>query len=465
MKAYNKNNQQSGMGNTIMNTQTSFTRLGFIVVVLALLSGSVPANVTRLQVFSSATLEGAERSAARIEKAGMGPALVQASDDGTLYRVYTKTFDSKAEANFARTDLAAIGYLDAYAVSLPADRVASRQVNLNTLKLPKVKEKKLHQKLGLQLRATAEKPSNVIARGRSGKRPELKSDGEMDLYNYAQALSADAYHKEAHAAYADLLAKYPTSQYASKAELRLAYLCQAEGDTEGARHHFTRIATDHPNTPECAEALLRLGYFALSQGKEAQALKAFHRVAFECVDAAPVVRLEAATRAAALYHRGRDLETADHLYRLIEQAAGDEKTRAFAALQCVGLTLERAWNGKKTFADARTEADAVLANYPRADKSVRATAAVIAIETHMYEGDPQSALKREAAFIREFKGTDEEAIGCYWLGTAHVQVGNVDRGNKLLTAAAECLDKNPQIADRFSRVDVGQAIQRLTQAK
>lgn len=279
------------------------------------------------------------------------------------------------------------------------------------------------------------------------------------LHKAARAFTAKEDAPKALAAADAFLRRFPQSDKAPAVKMMRAHWLLKSDDAAGARAQFEAVAAAHADRPEGGEAHLRCAYLMVREkAPDAEVLQRFHRVASAQMAASPEVRLEAMLRCAALYHRGRDLDTAEAAYAVIEQTAADAETQAFARMQRAGLLLEKAHNGKATYGDARAACDDVAVRFPEAAKSTRATAALMAIETLAYERRYADVLTRANAFLAQFDDTEEAPLVYYWTGKAYLETGEAELALKVLDAliAAEF-----PTAKRFQYVDVVGAARRL----
>lgn len=181
------------------------------------------------------------------------------------------------------------------------------------------------------------------------------------------------------------------------------------------------------------------------------ALRQFNSVASGEVPAEPDVRLEAMLRSAALFHKGKDRQSAATYYEAISKGTQDPTIRTFAEMQVAGLTLEMAWNGKATFADARRKCDALLNLDQDAPKAVRATAAIMALETLAYEKNFDAIIQRESATMKLTDGTAEAPLAYYWLAKAHLETSDPQGAADILETV---IDADFQTNKRFGGIDV-----------
>lgn len=413
---------------------------------------------TRLQVLCTGDQARAEAAAAALAKAGYGPAQLQNSPQGI--KVLTRAFDSYAEANFAKPALRQLGFEGAFAVSEPQPKSAGASV------------KNLEGRAFAFAAAGAKRPPAPPAPPAPATSPAVPGNAEalraLDdatapetelLHKAARAFTAKEDSPKALAAADAFLRRFPQSDKAPAVKMMRAHWLLKSDDAAGARAQFEAVAAAHGDRPEGGEAHLRCAYLMVREkAPDAEVLRRFHRVASAQVAASPEVRLEAMLRCAALYHRGRDLDTAEAAYAVIEQTAAEADTKAFARMQRAGLLLEKAHNGKATYGDARAACDDVVSRFPEADRSTRATAALMAIETLAYERRYADVLTRANAFLAQFDDTEEAPLVYYWTGKAYLETGEAELALKVLDAL---IAADFPTAKRFQYVDVVGAARRL----
>lgn len=435
-------------------------RTAIVVAVAALwfAASAVWAGPTRLQVFVTGDKDKAEQLVSELDKTGYGPAAAVPSADGARFRVLTRAYDSYAEANFEKPRLAGLGYRDAFAVEEERAESSSKP-NTVFADVPSITRGKRFAGLQLDFHP---KPvlSEAVALDDSLAKLDNQSASETALFNKCLALRTFGTVEAGVAALDVFLARFPDSPDAARAKLMKGYWMIRADRPDAARAQFETVVAAHPNRVEAGEAALRVGYLLIkSKTPDAAVLKQFLQVARGHLPATDEVRCEAMLRCAALYHRGKDLDTAEAAYRQIERfASGDPEVQAFAGMQTAGILLEKSWNGKATFAQAREACDDVLARFPDANRQVRATAALMAMETLCYEKDFKPVLKRGDKYIREFNATPEAPLAYYWIAKARLEVGDAAGAVRLLDAV---VDANFDMSDRFQRTDFAAAVRRL----
>jgi TolA-binding protein len=438
-----------------MKIQSRFLRLpAAVCVVLLVATVALAQTPTRLQVASTKYQDRAGELATKIDALGYGPAAVQ-NDGGTL-KVVTRVFPSHAEASFVKPALAGAGFHDAFCV---AETEEDSQTAVFS-DIPSVTQGARFTGLQLDFH-----PKPAPATPRPALTEELKAldnnaASKADLFRKAMAFRLRSQADDALAAFEAFIQRFSNSSNAAKAKLMRGYWLIEKGEDAAAKHQFEIVADEHAGRPEAGEAQLRVGYLLIrANAPEGETLQQFLTVAKGDVAATDEVRCEAMLRCAALYHRGKDLKTAEAAYRHIEQFAdGDPEVQAFAKMQRAGIAMEKAWNGKATFAQARQACDELLAQHPEVNKQTRATAALMAMETLCYEKTFAPVLERGSAFLAEFNDTPEAPLAYYWIAKARMETGDNAGAAQLLDAVIEA---DFDTKSRFKHADIAPAARRL----
>lgn len=404
-------------------------------------------TLTRLQVLSTSDHDKAESVSDHINKLGLGPASVK--NVGNLYKVQTKIYSSLAEANFVKPKLLAAGYGDAFCVKDESDR--------KTISTPEGALSVISSKDFTQLER------EIISETIKREYPKI-TDAQEKLNNreisenelFAKAMG---YWKKSHvqsaiSAFETYVSRFPQSYRASKANLMVGYWHLTAGNQEAAKSKFVSIKRDNVGRVEEGEATLRLAYMALNAKHEPEALSLFRAIVYGEVTSSNENRAEALLRLAALYHRGKDHEASEALYTKISQTSSDVNVKAYAEMQIAGLTLEQAWNGKKKFEEARSKCDTLLLAYPTAEKSIRATCALMSLETLCYEKKYGQAVERKETLLNEFIGAKEEPLIKYWIAKAKLEIGKTDEAITLLDSIASEDSRTSVTGERFKGLDL-----------
>jgi len=418
----------------------------WVTVLLLAITQASTAGV-RLQVLATGDSSKAEATAAQLNRLGNGPALVREASG--LFKVFTREYDSTAEANFARPALKGAGYLDLFAVAEGEANTSNSTTGFGG-SVPSI-----------VMNATFDQLTNdfVIAKPlRTEPRITSAQEGLND-----EAISESllfkkcmAYWKKSHADSAInsiqvYVRRFPTSPNVAKAKVMRAYWLLEMPNVKGALEQFTSVSLEHPFAQEASEANLRVGYVQLKSQEYAKALRTFHSVASTTAPCSAEVRGEAILRTAALFHRGKDHDWADQCYELAEQAISAPEAKAFAAMQRTAIALEKAWNGKGTFTQARSKGEAMLSTYASAPKSIRSTTALMVVETFCYEKNFVGAVNKEASILTEVSGTREAPLAYYWLAKARFETGDTTGALAILNPL---IDANLPSEDRFQLVRI-----------
>jgi TolA-binding protein len=402
------------------------------------------ANSVCVQVVATSDKAKAEKVSTQINEAGAGPAHVQNSAE--IYKVLSKPYDSLAEANFAKAKLRGAGFLDAFCVT----QSESSMPNAGAHDFPSI----VSQAAFLQAQADFGARKRIRTAPKITDQQLLINDataGEVELSGKAFGFWKKQQAQQAISAFRMLIERFPQSPKIPAARLMLAYWLLEAANVAAAETEFEKVVVEFPDRPESGEARLRLAYINLRNHKDGEALKLFRELATTVSGITPDVQAEAALRTAALYHRGKDLVTSDQWYAAIEQKISDPETQAFAAMQRCGISLELAWNGKRTFDSVRTQCKAVLISYPGAAKETRATAAVMMLETLCYQQRFQEAVSLEPIVLPDTAGSASGALASYWLAKAHFEIGEASKASQILQGI---IAENKDSQARFDRIQV-----------
>lgn len=282
-----------------------------------------------------------------------------------------------------------------------------------------------------------------------------ETDLQKKVFAYSDPKDAD----EALPAIDAFIKRFERSEKLAAVKLARGYWLLKKQDKKSAIEQFEAVARDHKDRPEAGDAELRCGYLSISEKKpDGEVLNRFRKVANGQVASTPQVRLEAMLRCAALYHKAKDLETAEAAYLAIANATNDAEVKAFAQMQVAAITLEKACNGKASFAQARQLCDEVVARFPEVNKHTRATAALMAVETYAREKNYPQVLAREASYMQQYSQSEEAQLAYYWFALAHLETGDAASAKAIVQALLEA--KFPT-QERFKLVDVTTSAQRL----
>lgn len=160
------------------------------------------------------------------------------------------------------------------------------------------------------------------------------------------------------------------------------------------------------------------------------------RAAANDPDHVPTLRRDAMRRAAAIAHKLHRYPEAWLAFQKIEEAAANDADSAEARMQRAGLAVELVGRGKCRWEEARALCASVLA-LPAASRGVRATAALMHLETYYHENRLQEALKETIAFLEFYPDcTREYRVAQVWHGIILAQCSNLDEARLVLEQAA-----------------------------
>lgn len=417
-----------------------------VVILIGCMMGNVYAQTpTRLQVAAVGEKEKAVSVANELDNMGFGPAEILSA--GSLFKVLTRTYDSYAEANFAKQKIRALGFKDAFAIQEVSGN------NSPIMGAPIANEKSINSG---RVKIDFHKKDNVTDSSRNVpdhiKKINNNLADELDLFNKAVALYQTNDADEAIGVLDAFIKRFPDAGKLSQAKSMRGHWLLKNNDLAGAKKQFEEIAIQHPDKPEAGEAILRCGYIMiLEKQDDSDILKKFLSVARGEIKADDNVRIEAMMRCAALYHKGKDLDTAEAAYKAIEDATKDIELQSFAQMQRAGILLEKAYNGKIPYYQARQICDDLLRRFPKADIQTRSTAALMAIESLSREGNYQEVLKRADRFINDFSETPEAPVGLYWIANAYLETGNPQKASDLLE---EVINTKVNVNERFKIMEL-----------
>ena len=429
-------------------TLTGIVAIALLVIISLPVSAQTP---TRIQVLFTPNISEAESMVAKINNMGYGPGEIRAVEGG--YKVLTCLYDSYAEANFAKSKLKGMGYTDAFSVR---EESKSKQ---NVIGNP---ESVIASKDFTRLPIDFETSKRVI------NRPEMTDElysvdnnlaSEEVLFRKCRAFSDAEEADKALDCIAAFLRRFPDSSNIARVEIIQAYWYLKKGDRKTALEKFKEVAEKYTDKTESGEANLRCAYLMRKAGEPIEkVLQRFKLVAAGEVPSEPDVRVDAMLRCAALYHKGRDIDTAEEVYKAIEKITPDPEVKAFAQMHRAGILMEKAWNDKGTFADCRNLCDDLLARYPKVNKQTRATAALMAMESLCYEDNYKGAVLRAGDFMEEFGDVKETPLGYYWIAKAYLETGNTELAVKILE---DLIGADINIEDRFKYLNLTRSARKL----
>lgn len=435
------------------NLQTAVLSSAFLAVA-AMVAAQ---NRAQLKVAVAADQKAADLIARQIESLGHGPARIEKQDE--RFAVYTKSFNTMAEATLIKPYLLGAGFMETEAVAVDGSAPAgapelfgSSVSVIKTLTPGRVK---------IDFDRTTQTATAVV---RKKITPELRAldnatVSEKDLRLKAFAFSEPADADTALESLETFLKRFPQSETVPSVKLSRAHWILKKGNEEGALEAFDKVIREHPGQPEAGDAEMRSAYLSIRRKRpDAEVLKRFEKVARGEVASRPEARLEAMMRCAALYHKGKDHASAETAYRSIAAVAQDPQVQAYAQMQLGAITLERAWNGEATFEQARGACDEVVSKYPEANVRTRATAALMALETFAYEKKPDQVLARMDSYLRDYGQTEEAQLAYYWFARAAFDTGDLPLARRL---AETLVSAKFPTEDRFRLVDVTASANRL----
>lgn len=384
------------------------------LLLVCICSNGIALSGTKIQVFATKDKQNADRTAQKVDELDLGPATVEY--DGQLYKIATREFSTLAEANLNRPRLFSGGFTDVFAVT---SNTGGSAVKNHLADLPSIAAATSinAQAFDFEIHYSPLPLKTVINLQKNNNRSQQDSEF-LSVLNTLHNNPTEA---------AQELQKFINRSVDPNqkaiAELKRAYWL-VKVDNMKAHEAFSIVAIKYPRMSASGEATLRMAYLKLRENNAYGAFADFRAVATGGVTAEPEVKLEAILRLAALCHRGRDLGNAAYWYSVAEQSASDVNIVAFCEMQRIGIKMETAWNDRASFDDVKLMCEQVLAERAKADRSIRATVAVMLIETLMYQNKHDEVIKAQGRLVKELHGTTEGYLGYYWLAKAHMEKGN-----------------------------------------
>jgi TolA-binding protein len=422
-----------------------------ITLLILFVSSIFAQSPTRLQVLFTTDKAKAERTVQKIDRMGLGPAQIQASGNG--YMILTRAFDSYAEANYYKPQIRKAGFNEPFAVKEEKTAQGTVFGDVRSIALSESLKK-----LRIDFE-TQKKPFERPVMTEQLRNLDPATAGESDLFNKAMAFREQSETDEAISTFESFIVRFPLSPKLAKAKLMRGYWLNKKKDYKSAREQFEAITKEHPNQQEAGEAHLRCAYLMLLDKRpDPEVLQRFLPVANGSIPAEDEVRLEAMLRCAALYYKGKDLETADAAYLAIENATKDPNAQAFAEMQRAGILLEMAYNGKRPYSDSRSLCDDLVKKFPNVNIQIRSTASLMALESLAREENYEEVINRSEVFFREFLETPEAPIAHFWIAKAYFKTGNSQMASKILE---DILLYKYDIHKRFKYVEIDESAKRL----
>ncbi len=135
-------------------------------------------------------------------------------------------------------------------------------------------EKPLPQEVMPEIAATPTVVPEVIE-------PETVAEPEITdkhLYQEAYETLRNGHYKQAIAAFKDILAKFPSGEYADNSQYWLGEAYKVNQDIKSAQAAFAKVLDKYPNSPKVPDSLLKLGYIEFERNNMAKARDYFTQV-------------------------------------------------------------------------------------------------------------------------------------------------------------------------------------------
>lgn len=251
----------------------------------------------------------------------------------------------------------------------------------------------------------------------------------------------------------EYISKYPQGEELQRVKVRLARRVQGrKRDNPKARMLLDEVIQSG-TADEAGEAKVLKAYITFREGKKKEAGNEFCDLANDLSIPAHY-RLEGMRRKARIAHSTRDSHTAWLAYKQIRDSVEDPAERAETKKQMVGLAFELVGSGIGSWEEVRSQCDEVL-NDPTAPEDVKATTALMLLETYFHDEDYSEAVSRTDKFLGEYeKYTRENGVALYVKGISLYRSGDKESAKKVLdqlyhtdlSEADRFGTKNPQSA-------------------
>jgi tetratricopeptide (TPR) repeat protein len=251
----------------------------------------------------------------------------------------------------------------------------------------------------------------------------------------------------------EYISYYPNGDELEKVKIRLARRVQGrKRDNPKARMLLDEVIQSGTED-EVGEAKVLKAYITFREGKKKEAGNEFCDLANDLSIPAHD-RLEGMRRKARIAHSTRDSHIAWLAYKQICDGVEDPAERAETKKQMIGLAFELVGSGIGSWEEVRSQCDEVL-NDPTAPEDVKATTALMQLETYFHDRDFSEAVSRTDKFLGDYeKYTRENGVALYVKGVSLYRSGDKESAKKVLdqlyhtdlSEADRFGTKNPQSA-------------------
>lgn len=286
------------------------------------------------------------------------------------------------------------------------------------------------EELGSLLSRVQQMPASVAGR-------TIDSDGKSQIvskddFEFGMLTKSN---REGISALKRVLQNDPANGRANGVRLRLSRRLMGAGQYSEARDLLAQV--QNQGTPdERAVAQYLAGYTKLHEGRSDTAMADFKVVA-ESSTVHAELRFDAMERYAALAHKKRDRATSWLAYRQIQTLSSRPARKAKAGLEIAGLSYELVLSGKGTWDEVRALCDQVSTD-AAASPQVRATAALIHLETHFQQEHYQICIDEATALRATYPKMDRECdMAGIWLALSHLRLDDLESAEKGFQAIAD----------------------------
>ncbi len=226
-------------------------------------------------------------------------------------------------------------------------------------------------------------------------------------------------------------------------------------DPGTAKPHLENVVAALGDTdPRKGWAMTRLGVMALLERDYDLARSHFLPVVDGKVAARPLDRIKAMRRVAWTYHHQGDRLTAYRAYREMERFTGRDLVRAIARVECAGLLMEMAREGKVgSLPESRRECLKVLETAPVRFRQQRACAASMHFETYYFEENYAKCTELAEQLIVDYPDVKRDLSSVLLMaGVAYARMVRYDDAIRLLKQQVAMKLGGPE--DRFYHHDL-----------
>ena len=216
------------------------------------------------------------------------------------------------------------------------------------------------------------------------------------------------------------LSEYPNDAAANSARIRLARRLMARREFDRVEALFERVKATGSYEQKYLAALFQV-YGRSRRDGQAASLEQYRALANDAA-APPGVRWDAMRRVAGTAHAIKDYPTAWLAFEQIAETSPDPAAAAEARMGLAGLAFELTGRGKGQWDEVRQYCDEVTSD-PNAPRNVRATAALMHLETRFNETAYEQMLKEIEKLLASYSDSVREtSMALIWKGIGLIRL-------------------------------------------